>query len=197
MAEVPEINFIHNYHKEVPMKTFIFSLAATTAVLVLGCQDPDMNNPVAIGDVVHRATTAKPAPTPHPNLIGFDQKITYTDPGVTSQVFQAVGSVTFRITKTSPSDDNLYDVQIVVNGEISASSSDAPAPRAASWTFQGSSKDRIRIPLGGKGVLAKTFVVAGASDPTILNMPITVTDRELAIGRMSLTKPVLASGNTR
>lgn len=182
------------------MKSFMFSLAAATVALVLGCQNPDVNNPVAVGDNTLHGTIAKPIVPPDPNLIGFDQRITYTNPGTSREAMQAIGNVVFHITKvpTVPVfDDNLYDVQIAVAGEISRVSSDMPAPRPAPWAFGGTTKDRIRIPHGEKVVLAKTFVVQGAGVPTVLNMPFTLTESALAVRTMSLTKLVVPrlSGN--
>lgn len=179
------------------MKSFLVSLAATTAALVIGCQTPDVNNPVTVGDIAPGSMITKPAPIPSPTMIGFDKKITYTDPGVTSEVFRATGNVAFTITKASAADDNVYDVRITVNGGISRTPSDTPGPTPAPFTFGGSSKDRVRIPQGEKALLSKPFVVPGLSVPTILNMSITVSEQELEVGSMSLIKAVFASSDSR
>lgn len=173
------------------MKRFVFSLAVATTALILGCQNPNSANPVAAGDDALHGVVGKPAPIPDPGWLGFDQMITYTNVGSNDSWMRATGSVVFHITKTPTVpifDDQLYDVEIKVNGVISKVYSDMPAPRPAPWTFAGSSKDRVRIPSGKIVVLKKKVVVQGASAPTVLNMSFTVSEKILALRTMSLTR---------
>jgi hypothetical protein len=173
------------------MKRFMFSLAMATVALILGCQNPDAGNPVATGNDALRGGVDKPAPISLPSWLAFDQMITYTNSGWTNEQMRAVGTVIFRITKTPTVPifaDDLYDVEITVNGEISKLSTDTPAPRPAPWAFVGSSKDRVHIPSGKNIILAKKFVVQGASVPTVVNMPFTVSSKNLALRAMSLTR---------
>jgi hypothetical protein len=179
------------------MKNFVLSLAATAAALVIGCQSPDVNNPVAIDEGAHSGTTAKPAPTPAPLQIGFDQKISYTDPGVSGEFLEATGNVVYQITRVVPGSENVYDVLITVRGGISPVPSDGSDATIVPWIFGGSTKDRISIPSGKKVVLTKMFVVTGANVPSILNMPVTVSDQQLAVGSMSLVKIIPANADAR
>ena len=181
----------HNHHKEATMKSFMFLLAAATAALILGCQNPDASNPVAGSDNAVSATIAKPAPIPDPNVLMFDQRIGYTNSSESPAAFQAVGTVSFRITEvpTVPvCNGRLFDVQITVQGQVARLWSDMPPPRPAPWAFGGSTSDRIRIPIGQTVAFVKTFVVEGASVPTLVNMPFKMSSRILALGTMSLTK---------
>ena len=173
------------------MKSFMFLLAAATAALILGCQNPDASNPVAGSDNAVSATIAKPAPIPDPNVLMFDQRIGYTNSSESPAAFQAVGTVSFRITEvpTVPvCNGRLFDVQITVQGQVARLWSDMPPPRPAPWAFGGSTSDRIRIPIGQTVAFVKTFVVEGASVPTLVNMPFKMSSRILALGTMSLTK---------
>lgn len=172
------------------MKSFVLSIAATTAALVIGCQSPDVSNPLAINEGTHSGATAKPSPTPAPLQIGFDQKITYTDPGISGESLEATGTVVYQITRVSPGTDNVYDVLITVRGGITPVFSDGADTRIVPWTFGGSSTDRISISSGKKVSLTKTFVVMGANVPSILNMPVTISDQALAVGSMSLVKVI-------
>lgn len=170
------------------MKNSVFVLAAAIAAFVLGCQNPEVNNPVAAGDNVLRGTVAKSAPVPNPNVVGFDQAVRYTDGAV--GVMQAIGNVAFRITSVPNLDADLYDVEVTVQGVLypvstaGTISSNQPHP----WMFGKSSIVRIRIPQDTKAIFELTFRVEGANVPTVLNMPIAVTDRALAVRAMSLTK---------
>lgn len=173
------------------MKRFMFALVAAAAAFILGCQNPDVNNPVAGGNDNLAGTLSKPAPVPNPSLIEFDQMISYTNPGASEEAMHAVGTIIFRITKvpTVPIVDAcLYDVEIQAKGEITRAYLDKPAPRPAPWMFEGTSTDRIRIAEGSKVVFVKTFAVQGASARTVVNLPFTVTANTLALRTMSLTK---------
>lgn len=175
------------------MKNSVLSIAAAASALVIGCQSPDANNPVGVDEGARISATAKPSPTPAPLQLAFDQKITYTDPGVSSDYFEATGRVDYQITRVS-SADNVYDVLITVRGGISPTPADA---KAAPWIFGGSSTDRISIPVGKKSVLTKTFVVIGSSVPSVLTMPVTVSDQQLGVGRMSLVKILPKTADAR
>lgn len=167
------------------MKSFLFSLATATTALILGCQNPDANNPVAIDGNVPGGTITKPVLPPDPNLISFEQKIASKSPGLATDVKEATGNVTFHITQVPVmpiSGDPLFDIQIKVSGDIS----NVPSGVSALWTFSGSIKDRISIPQGKKVVLVKAFAVQGPSVPTFLNVPFTVSEGSLAVGTMSL-----------
>ena len=171
------------------MKRFMFSLAAATAALILGCQNPDANNPVASDNHVPDGTIAKPVLTPDQNLITFDQKIASRSPGSANDVKQATGSATFLISQVPVvpiSGSGLFDIRITVEGKISKAPSDLPAPTLAPWSFSGSIKERISIPQGKKVVFVKAFSVQGPSVPTLLSIPFTVTESALAVGTMSL-----------
>ena len=182
------------------MKRFMFSLVTAAAALMLGCQNPDSVNPVASTDGPSHGAIAKPLPVPAPRFILFDRSITYTNAGAYNEVMRAVGKVSFEIKKTPTTpifNDYLYDVDIIVAGEISKAYTDAPAPRPAPWSFAGSSKDRIKIPDGKKVRMTRTFAVQGASVPTILNVELTISQEALAVRTVSLTKLAvirLASG---
>lgn len=164
------------------MKHSLITLAAAVAAFMLGCQDPGMTDPVATGYTTASATIAKPHPVPDPNLLAFDQTVMYTNIDGTLAKMRASGYINFQIDQVPILRGGLYDVQIAMKGEIRSAGSDAPI-----WSFGSVSTDRIRILDGTKVRFAKSFSVAGAPVPTVLNVEFIVTEKAFAVGTMTLT----------
>lgn len=173
------------------MKRFMFSLVAAVAALILGCQTPDASNPVATGDNALPSSIAKPVPVPDPSQFGFDQILSYKESRPIPDLYRAVGHVIFHITRVPnmpESVNELFEVETLVNGDLSKVVNATTAATPAPWTFGGNSKDRIWIPRGGKVTFEKKYLVRGASVPTAVIMPFTLTERVLALRTMSLIR---------
>jgi hypothetical protein len=160
------------------MKRSIFILALAVATAILGCQDA--NSPVASDESTLR-NAAKPRPAE--NIALFDEMVSYTDIGVATDLFQAVGEARYTINQSPILSDELYDVEVSTNGELRQASLDAPGAE-----FAGYSANRIRIAGGKKASFEKQFVASGMKPATVVNVRFTVSDeKSLAVSKIWLT----------
>jgi hypothetical protein len=178
------------------MKKVLFSLFISSVLLIVGCQENSMTNPVSSeslnkADVTHGTTLkgtilldqklANPVIRGNADFI-INGKINYTE-----SIFPLNGpEVTTLINSAAPRIDASLDIS--VDAILKGASSTIAGPN--DWKISSVSKDQVFITANGSPVLVKTYPVLGRTDKLELVCTFTVTADGIRLDSVILDSPI-------